>query len=166
MKKLNNEGFMLTETLVVATFVIATLVFLYTQFRTINQSYTTSFHYNNAEELYALDNVVSYLRGNGLDVIGPLAVVSEEKYIDITSCNSQFLSETNYCTALIQSLNIKKVIITKESLEELKTIMKNDNNLSEEMKKFINGINYDKEGTAYRLIAEFNNGTFATLKVS
>lgn len=165
MKKLDNQGFMLTETLVVATFVIATLVFLYAQFRTINRSYTTSFKYNNAEELYALGNVSDYLKLNGLSVVGPAASLADDKYLDITSCPGRFLSETNYCTALIESLNIKKIIITSENLNEIKANIKNDNILSEEMKNFINSVNYDANGSNYFLIAEFKNGTFAVLKV-
>lgn len=166
MKKLNKKGFMLTETLVVATFIVTTLVFLYTQVRTINKSYTNGFKYNGSEELYALGNISSYLQSNGLNLIGPASISTSSKYIEVSSCRDSYLSETTYCKALMTSLNIKKVIITNQNLEELKGIMKNDNELSEEMKQFITSVKYDKNKTGYRLIAEFLNGTFATLNVA
>lgn len=166
MKKLDNKGFMLTETLVVAGFVIATLVFLYTQFRTVNRSYTISFKYNNAEELYALGNFADYLRSNGLYIIGPAATASETNYIDATTCTDRFLSESNYCNVLMESLQIKQVILTSENLDLLKGSMEADSLLSDEMKQFISSIKYDKEGIKYRLIAEFDSGTFATITVA
>lgn len=165
MKKMNNKGFMLTETLVVSGFVVATLVFLYTQFRTINRSYEVSFSYNNSEELYALGNLTDYLRGNGLNVAGEVSTLSEERYLDITSCPSVFLQETGYCSALMESLNIKKAILTFENLDELKQKMASDSHLSSGMKKFISAIKYDATSTDYRVVAEFKNGTFATLVV-
>ncbi len=165
MKKLNNKGFMLTETLVVAGFVIATLVFLYTQVRNINKSYTTSFKYNNISELYALGSFGDYLKVNGLNVAGPASLLAESKYLDLSSCTEVFLAENNYCNALVSSLNIKKIILTSENLNELKIAINNDTSLSEEMKQFIRTIQYD-DGADYRIIAEFTNGTFATLKIA
>lgn len=165
MKKINNKGFMLTETLVVAAFVIATLVFLYTQFRTVNRSYSTSFKYNNAEELYALGNMSDYLKLNGISMVGSVATSSSEHYLDITSCSDSFLSETSYCNALVNTLGIKQVIVTEENLDALKSAMKSNERLSEDMKDFISVIKYDKTGTNYRIIAEFTNGTFATITI-
>ena len=101
MKKLDNRGFMLTETLVVAAFIIATLVFLYTQFRAVNKSYTMSFKYNNAEELYSLGNMRKYLSQNGIDVVASVVDHMETKNADITTCNGTWLSESNYCSSLI-----------------------------------------------------------------
>lgn len=165
MKKINNKGFMLTETLVVAAFVIATLVFLYTQFRTVNRSYSTSFKYNNAEELYALGNMSDYLKPNGISMVSSVATSSSDRYLDITSCSDNFLSETSYCNALINTLGIKQVIVAEENLDALKSAMKSNERLSEEMKDFISVIKYNKTGTGYRIIAEFTNGTFATITI-
>lgn len=165
MKKLNNKGFMLTETLIVAGFVIATLVFLYTQFRTVNRSYTTSFKYNGVEQLFDLGNLGDYLKENGLVAVGEASLSADHKYIDITTCTDRFLSETNYCIALMNALKIKKAIITSENLEPLKQAIGSDSTLSEEMKQFISSIRYNEAGKDYQIIAEFTDGTFATLKV-
>ncbi len=167
MKKLNKKGFMLTETLVVATFIVTTLVFLYTQARTINKSYTNGFKYNNSEELYALGNVSDYLKLNGLNMIGSASISISKKYIEVSSCRDTYLSETSYCNALMTSLKIKKVIITSQNLDGLKSVMQTDSDLSEEMKQFITSIKYsNSDSTTYRLIAEFEDGTFATLNIA
>lgn len=164
MKKIGQRGFMLTETLVVAVIVTTTLVFLYTQFRTVNTSYKTSFQYNNVEELYALGNVSDYLKTNGLNVLGPAVSSTDEQYLDITSCPAVFLSESTYCQSLLSSLNIKKLIIGMENLDSLKNNL-NHLDFSTNMKTFIGRIAYKNESVDYRLIAEFKNGTFATIKL-
>ena len=46
MKKLNKKGFMLTETLIVATMLITILLVMYVQFKTVIRSYQQSFKYN------------------------------------------------------------------------------------------------------------------------
>ena len=51
MKKKNNKGFMLVETLIVATFLVTTLLFIYVQFNNITRTYDTSFRYNTVNGL-------------------------------------------------------------------------------------------------------------------
>ena len=50
--------------------------------------------------------------------------------------------KTSYCNALMTSLKIKKVIITSQNLDGLKSVMQTDSDLSEEMKQFITSIKY------------------------
>lgn len=165
MKKLNKMGFMLTETLIVASFVIATLVFLYTQFRTVSRSYAAGFKYNNAEQLYALENMSDYLKTENLTAIGLAINETSEEYVDITSCPSNAFERSVYCNALVDSLRIKQLIVTNENLGNFVKATPNISQFSEEMKTFISSIKYKKSGTNYRLIAEFLDGTFATITV-
>jgi hypothetical protein len=163
MKKNNNRGFMLVETLVVSTFIFSTLIFLYVQFRTVNNSYSATFNYNTANGLYAVNNVKEYL----LDVgYRDLALkIGEEKYIDITSCPIQYISELSYCRALFEKLNIKTVIFTNQDLSELKGYLLQARPFDEDLNKFINFIKYDDADNEYRLIIAFKDDTFATLKI-
>lgn len=163
MKKLNNKGFMLTETLVVASFVIATLVFFYIQFRTVNKSYNISFKYNTVEELYALGNVKNYLKNNGLSTVTSMVTNAQDEYVDITKCSSYYLAESDYCLALMSTLNVKQIIVTKENLDTFKNITNSVDTLSEDMKQFISVIKYNTDDIGFRLIAEFQNGTYATI---
>ena len=52
MKKNNNKGFMLLETMIVSAFIITTLTFLYVQFSNLKKSYEESFKYDSIPELY------------------------------------------------------------------------------------------------------------------
>ena len=61
MKKLNKKGFMLTETLIVATMLITILLVMYVQFKTVIRSYQQSFKYNTINNLYSLYNVKKYV---------------------------------------------------------------------------------------------------------
>lgn len=49
---MNKKGFMLLETLVVSTFILGILIFLFIQLSTIKRAYDTSFRYNTITGLY------------------------------------------------------------------------------------------------------------------
>lgn len=157
---------MLVETLIVSTFITGTLVFLFIQFRTINQGYDISFRYNTVNGLYATDNIKKYLIENGADILAPAVENASRKYVDITTCTDLYLTENTYCNALLPELNVKKVLFTKNNLTELLAILKDDNNLDQDMKDFIRYIAYDKDATNYRLIVQFNDNTYATITMS
>ena len=61
MKKLSNKGFMLTETLIVATMLITVLLVMYLQFKVVMRSYNNSFKYNTVNNLHSLYNVKQYI---------------------------------------------------------------------------------------------------------
>ena len=67
MKKLNKKGFMLTETLIVATMLITILLVMYVQFKTVIRSYQQSFKYNTINNLYSLYNVKKYVERDKSD---------------------------------------------------------------------------------------------------
>lgn len=172
MKKINNKGFLLTELLVTATLVSTVLIFLYAQFYNVKRSYENSFKYNNVNDLYALDNVRSFLIDDGyIDTYVNMAkrgeILSSVPYLEITS----FINNNDYFNSLIFSTNIKKLYFTKEFLADLLIYLNNNinsNNASEleKFRRFVAYIDYNVDNkSGYRLIAEFNDGTFATLLV-
>lgn len=164
MKKNDNQGFVLAETLIVATVVLAALVFVYSQFRTVNQSYNRTFRYNTVEGLYATDNIRTYLLNDGMDVLKLLFNNDSSRYVDITSCPSVYMMNSNYCKELLKVLDVKHVFLTKAKIEKVKSLVNGNNSFSEEMKLFVNYTS-DVHSSGYRLWVEFNNGTFATLHI-
>lgn len=158
MKKNNKKGFIFTETIIISVVVLGALIFIYTQFMNINKSYQKSFRYNNVDKLYAVKNIIDYINTDGLD---NLISSFTGEYIDITTCPSQYFIETTYCQDLYKNLGIKTVLFVKEDI----TTLKNQNNLpfTEEMKSYLKTISVKKENR-YRIIAEFEDNTFATLK--
>lgn len=170
MKKNDNKGFLLTELLVTATLVSTVLIFLYTQFYTIKRSYDTSFKYNTVNGLYALDNVRDFLVENDIYIL--TQGLNTTSYIDLIENNLQPTNQT-YFNTLIQGLNIKYLIFTNQNIEDLinqinsETALTSENYEYEDLKKFIKRIDFDNQDTNnnYRIIAEFNDGTFASILV-
>lgn len=158
MKKNNKKGFMLAETIVISVVVLGALIFIYTQFMTVNKSYQNSFHYNTVDKLYATKNIVEYIKTDGLYLL--MSSLTDE-YIDITDCSSAYFVEGNYCENLLHNLHAKTVLFTKEDITDLKKV----SNLpfSEGLKRYIKTMSFDKEDR-YRIIVEFEDNTYASLK--
>lgn len=165
MKKINNKGFMLVETLVVSTFIFSTLLFLYVQFKTINSSYKTTYHYNNVGSLYATNEIKRYILDSSYSEITTAFDNGDALYIDITQCPVQDLTEVNYCKTLFANLNVKKVLFTSQNLAELKEKISLTREFDADLTGYINFIKYDNDEVAYRLIVAFNDNSYATLKL-
>lgn len=157
MKKLKSRGFMLAETLIVTTFVAGILIFLFIQFTNLGKAYDDSYIYNTPEGLYALEDIKAYINTDSDLLLYIEENIESEKYIDLTDCN--LFNNENYCMNLFNLENIDKVFITtntfnKEYLE----------GYNEDFNIFISQIN--GEGSEkYRLVASFENGMFATLRL-
>ena len=161
MKKINNKGFMFVETLIVATFLVTTLLFIYVQFNKITNTYDTSFKYNTVDGLYMTKNIIKYVSNDGIDKLKLDITQDGVEFIDITNCSSTYFNNSNYCNVLIDYSNVKTILFTNENLDSLKT---SDPALNQTLIDFINHINYEKTD-GYRIIVEFNNNTFASLKI-
>ena len=156
MKKINNSGFMLAETLIVTVFVSGILIYLYIQFSNLNKSYEDSYIYNTVETLYALDDIKIYIEREDQILEYINTNIEDLKYIDITDCS--LFTEVDYCKKLFEVENIKSIFITTNQVPDESIIQYN-----EEFTTFIKKIN--KEGNqSYRIVAEFNNYTYATLR--
>ena len=157
MKK-NNKGFMLVEALVMSMVVIGTLTFMYIQFQNISRSYEKSFNYNTITDLYITNEVKNYLINNSLvDTYKNEVDNNTSKYIKIGDITDSSFVE------LKEKGQIKTVILANESLSELKG--KKTKDLSEKFNDFINYLKVDKEGNGYRLLIEFNDDTYASLRI-
>jgi len=171
MKKINNKGFLLVETLIVATFCLTVLVILFLQFKNLVITYNNSYKYNTVEDIYNLNTLKRYLTQNSFS----LSASSSPYYVLITDtdslnnrtiCKSNYnilengvSKNNNYCDELITAGGFKTVIYTSSNLTNLKSNMPN---FSEGFKNFINQLNNDNS-KANRLIAEFNNETYASI---
>ena len=155
MKKINDLGFMLAETLVVTTFVAGVLIYLFIQLTTLSENYNTSYKYNTVENLYSLKNIRDYIMSDNI-AIDAINNGVNDNYIDITDCNI-FLHE-DYCLKLFELENIESIYISKNDFD--KQIF---SNIETDFNNFVNKIN--AEGTEkYRILAKFNNSTYATIR--
>ena len=157
MKKNACSGFMLVETLIVTTFVAGILIFLFIQLVNLNNNYDNSYKYNTVEDLYSLRNVKDYLLNDEAALTSIKNSVDEIGYVEITDCS--LFTETNYCLKLFELENIKSIFMTENFVNEDLF-----HNYNDGLKKFISRIN-GKESNKYRLIAEFKNSRYATIRL-
>ena len=157
MKK-NNQGFMLVEALVMSIVIIGVLVFMYVQFQNISRSYDKSFHYNTVTGLYLTNEVKEYLTVNDLmDSLKQEVTESSKKFVIID------YEKTGSWGTLLTKGNIKTIVIADEGLTEIKG--KRTSDFSEKFNDFINYIKVDKLDNEYRLLIEFSDDTYASLKL-
>jgi len=156
MKK-NDRGFMLVEILLVVTVVVTSMIFLYVQISNMDETYDDAFKYNTITSIYAMENIKNFLIDDGMDKVK--SVLNSSNYVDLSNCDTAYIENVSYCTMLFENINVKKVYFTKQNVVPLY-----EEDFQDNMKKFIKKISYDNSDS-YRLIVEYNDGTFSSTKV-
>lgn len=154
MKKYNNRGYMLVETLVATTVIVTTLLLLYVQFVNITNNYEEGFSYNSVNNMYAVSNIQKYILEDGYERL--VTGLETNEYIDITSCPATYFTDRDYCLSLFSGLKVKQVLFTNEMVGNISF------NVNDAFKKFIKKIVYD-DAEEYRILAEFEDATFGTM---
>ena len=155
MKK---NGFVLIETLIATTLIATVFTILYVEFNNINENYKKTYNNNTVDKLYAANNVKNFLLSNGYYNIVPMT-----NYLDITTCQN-FTNRTQ-CENLVKTLEIKKMILLPDEMQTLKPTLLQDNNISDNLKKFIKSFTNTNLVNQYRLIIEFNDNRCATIRM-
>lgn len=165
MKKRNNLGFMLTETLIVSTFVTAALLYMFINFRLIYQNYNRTFSYNTVNSLYAVNQIEKYISDIDFTTIQTKLISDNTQYIELTSCPSNLFKESNYCKKLFEALEVKNVYFTFNDISNLADDLKANPNVDAKVIDFLEFVSYEKGSSGNRLIVFFNDETIATLKI-
>lgn len=169
MKK-RNKGFMLIETLVVSTFVITVLIYLYIQFVNLKKSYDISFRYDTIPGLYNTKEMDKFIN-NAYGYADFLEEVdsNDNKYIELVDkgkCDYLYFSNNvNYCENLVEKLNIKTLLFTSTNIDKLKEKLKTNNPYSNDLYIYIKNLNLKNIENSYILISEFNDNTFSYIKI-
>lgn len=170
MKKSNNKGFMLLETLIVSTVILSTLVFLYIQFVNVKSSYEVSFRYNTIPGLYMSEEISTFLTENGYTTLQSYLdnhLSSNHGYVNITS-SSSVTGNSDLYTNMINDMNISYVLFVNDDLTTIKTYLSSGSYdgsvFNQEFRKYI--LKLTTGGTnKYRLIVAFNDNTFASILI-
>lgn len=166
MKKSNNKGFMLLETLIVSTVILSTLIFLYVQFVNIKKNYEISFRYNTIPGLYMTKGVGEFLTENGYTSLKTNLSNNVNGYLDISSC-SLVSGSTELCNKLYTSIKATKVLFVNDDLNILKTYLSTTTYekaiFNEEFKRYILNLTTKSIGGRYRIIIQFSDNTFASM---
>lgn len=160
-KKSFNNGYMLTETLLVSIFVCGVLIFFYIQFSNLNKNFSYSFSYNTVEKLYALEDIRTYLLFDDSYYSDIKVLVEETGMVDLIKSESLTISYPLYFEELIDKLDIKTILITKDYIPNL-----NIDEYSSKFQRFIKLIKGDQESYNYRILAEFNDNKFSTILIN
>jgi hypothetical protein len=177
MKK-NVKGFMLFETLVVSTFVLGTLIFLYVQFSAVKRNYDITFKYNTIQDLYYIKNISDILTKDGYQSLITALEAEENGFIDISAYdnNGEENLEISYYThpeynlstfykKTVNSIGAKTVLFTNSDITALQNYIKSSNEYSNDFKEFILSRSAENEMAFYRLIVEFDGNTFAEITI-
>lgn len=165
MKKNNNLGFMLIETLLVSTFVLGVLTYLYMQFSALKRSYSDNFKYDTIPALYGIKNLNQYILNNG----GYSGMqTSDEGWIKF-EC-SYLTTTKEKCNSFIEALEIEKIYLVNDNIfkDKINTELSIFNN-DDELYHFARKINFDtdsEDNNNYHLIVKYSDNTFSTINVT
>ena len=171
---LNKKGFMLIETLIVTTFVVVVLVFMFVQIQNISNNYEKSFSYNSVKSLYKASDLREYLYTRNRQEMEDEIDSTTKGYIDLSSCNYSFYTligeneqaNTTYCESLYESLGVKKVLLSIEDLSVGKSKVYENmeiDDISQKFADYINYVKYNGDNNKLRLLIEFNDESYASI---
>ena len=165
----NNRGFLLAESLVVSTFVLTVLIFLFVQYQNLMTTYKNNTDYNNPEAIYNLGSFGQYLNADPSRLTSLSDSLGSNAYIRVYDkssggCNVN-LGLGTFCDTIFNAAGAKKVIYAGSDLTNLKNYIKNndDSYLNQSLRDFIRRIDADAIENKGRLIAQFDNGYYATV---
>ena len=160
MNKKNNKGFLLSESLIVSTFVLTVLIFLFTQFKNVIVSQKRSYTYNNVEDIYNLGSMNDFLSINNI------GLVQSGYLFQNNSCTSVIADETmrNKCTILASKMDVNYIIYTYSDLAAAKAYF-TEINAGQDLIDFASKVTDPQINYKGRLFAKFNNGNFATIVI-
>lgn len=165
--KNKKNGFMISEALIVSTFMCAVLVYIFIQLKTVNKNYNKTFKYNNIRSLYKTNEVAQYLKEIDLETLKDEFDSSSFPFLDLTICSNNYIKEVDYCESLFTDLRIYKVFFIQNDISSFLTYF--NNNVVEYEKtdliSFLKTINYKAVNDKYRLIIWYANNTFATISL-
>jgi len=108
MKKNQKNGFMLIETLLVSTFVLGVLTYLFAQFSALKRNYDDNFKYNTVPALYGIKNMNQYItRYNGYNTL-----ISNINSLGYTEFSCAQIKGTT-CTELVRNIKAKIIFNSK-----------------------------------------------------
>lgn len=174
MRKINNKGFVLVETIIVSVFIMGLCTFLFLNILPLIGEYEKIENYDSLDSKYAIHEIRKFiLREIKADSTKKTVLTSVSSFYKYTNnndfCNK--FSNNNYCNKLLSSdyLDVTGIIISNFKLS-YKNSISNSSTLNRGMKEYIEYLpTYSKYSSRYnnyyRLIIEFSSDKYATIEV-
>lgn len=164
MKKINNKGFILVETLVVTVFVMSIFSILYNNFYPLMSEFERREVYDNMDSKYGAYWVKRLIQEQSYDATNMKAAVSSSsKYYKFTCSDITNAQQQKLCVNLLDRMNVENAYITTYSLVDFKAAVEADP--SGFSSNFIDYLIYlpeyskvqSQNSAGYRVLVEFNH---------
>ena len=167
MRILNNKGFFLVETLIVTMVVSVAMVFLYSQMSRLIEGYELRLTYNKVDKMYATTEI-NELIVNDTTAYTTLTSSADINTIGYKAISCESFESIPYCNNLFSVLGVDTAIVTKYNTVFLKSVAPTTAGFDNEMKVFIGNIENNSTALSneFRLIVEYQDGTFATIRLT
>ena len=160
-KKLNRQGFILVETLIVGVFIMGIFSLLYTNFFPLIGEYERYKNYDTVESTY----IAHWARMIALKGLTESSYTTAKNtgYVDISDCSLYIVSDgQNSCAAFKTMNNISRIYLTSYSTTKFKTFIKDNNSFSRSFREYISYLPTYSKNTSktpasgyYRVIVEY-----------
>lgn len=186
MKKLNSKGFVMTETLVVAVFIMGIFGIMYNNYYPLIGEYERREVFDDVDSKYGAFWIKRFIQHSSYDLsAADKNTINNNDYVLFSCNNINNDYRKTMCNKLLKELEVKdynvqpKVYITKYNLEDFKDNVAADTNYATFSGGFSDYVNFlpnyrvpSLNDAAYRVLIEFDrnkNGlnytTYATIEV-
>ena len=162
MKKVDNKGFLLSEALIVSTFVLTVIALIFVQFKGVMVNFKKQYTYNNVENIYSLGALAEFFTKNNVAISGNNIMIftGGASGSCTTNVNSTY---KNMCTDIAKKIGADYIFYTDSDIETVKTTLNAGSSYNQELRDFAEKIKTDSVTGRKRLIAKFTNGSFSTV---
>ena len=186
MKKLNSKGFVMTETLVVAVFIMGIFGIMYNNYYPLIGEYERREVFDDVDSKYGAFWIKRFIQHSSYNLsAAEKNTINNNGYVLFSCNNINNDYRKTMCNKLLKELEVKdynlqpKVYITKYNLESFKNYVEADTNYTTFSGGFSDYVNFlpnyrvpSLNDAAYRVLIEFDrnkNGlnytTYATIEV-
>lgn len=160
MRNFNQKGFALVETLIVSVFVMGIFTLLYTNYYPLIGEYEKRENYDSIEAVYRTDVIKKFIKINGTTLTSS-NLSTPKVYNSSNFCYFiNDISKREECKQLWKNLRVNSIILTEYNITSAKTAIKNNSNVSQEMKGYVEYLpNYKTNTYNYhgRIIVEYKD---------
>ena len=171
---MNKKGFVLVETIVTSVFILGLFTFIIANVLPIIAEYEKKEDYDSIESIYDAHMIRKMILKDDEEKVAKLLTMpsgSSEYYLFDGKDICNFLSNANYCRALLgrDFLDVKQIIITTYEISN--DFVSESKNFNRNMKEYIANMQKYKNlsSTLYnyqrRLIIEFNDGRVTNIEL-
>ena len=160
MKRLNNKGFVLAETLVVATFVMGIFAIFYNNFYPLMSEYEKRETYDDIDSKYSVFWIKRLMQLNSYNATNMINNVNSNGFYRFTCNDIVDADRKKTCDDLLEKLEVSKTGgVYNIYITTFKNKIRNNNAFSSSLQDYVLYLpDYKKESlnfANYRIIAEF-----------